>query len=68
MKKLFITAVLMFLIVYPPSSSQGKQKKLVETSIVNYEKIKYEALVNDFFIEAHRISKSLNKIQVAIKN
>lgn len=61
MKKLFITLIFVFIIIYPPASSKGEEKRTVKESVLNYLRIKNEVL-------KYQIQKGLNEVNQTIKN
>lgn len=64
MKKLFIAVALLFLVLYPPNSSESKpENHLVKSTIANYEKVNHETLVNQFFMEYKELNKRVVKVE-----
>lgn len=61
MKKLFITLVLLFIIVYPPVTSKAAQDHTVKESVLNYLIVKNNVL-------KYQVVKKIEKLGKLIKN
>lgn len=68
MKRLFIVCALIGFTFYPPNDMDAKEinVKTVKRSIKEYEKIKHDILVHQFFMELQEVNHSINKIQKII--